>query len=63
MKKPRLFYFEEAIGAGGAWTPVPEYIDGELICVRDQLDDGDTMEIRFKRIDMTDEEFDNLPED
>lgn len=56
---PRLFYYEEACES---WIPVPEKVEGELICTGDQLDDGEVMELRFKRIDMTDEQFYNLPE-
>lgn len=59
-KFPRLFYYEEAIDA---WAPVPEKVDGEMICTADQLDDGEHMEIQFRRRDMTDKEFDELPED
>lgn len=58
-KKPRLFYFEEACES---WTPAPERL--ENIIEADQLDEGPTgeLEIRFRRFDMTDEEFDALPE-
>ena len=59
MKKPRLFYWEEG---ENAWVPVPEMVEGELICTEDQLGDKEEMEIRFKRFDMTDEEYAALPE-
>ena len=57
-KKPRLFYWEEAYDA---WTPAPDLLEN-IIGVENFFDDGDVEEIRFKRIDMTDEEFDVLPE-
>ena len=60
VKYPRLMYYEEAINT---WTPVPIKVDGELICTADQLEDGDIIELMFKRVDMTDHEFDSLPED
>ena len=56
-KFPQLFYQE---GAVDAWIPAPDRVD-EIISVEDQLHDGDTLEIEFKRFDMTDEEMDNLP--
>ena len=56
-KKPRLFYWEEA---EDCFTPVPDKI--ENIVDVDMLDDGETQEIQFKRVDMTDDEFNNLPE-
>jgi hypothetical protein len=57
-KHPRLFYYEEAIDA---WTPAPDMIENILSC--DRLDNGEDMEISFKRVDMTDEEYDAIPED
>jgi len=56
-KTPRLFYWEEAVDA---WCPVP--VD---ICVLDpeDLDEGEVTTIQFKRVDMTDAEFDALPEE
>lgn len=58
IKKPRLFYYEEAVSA---WIPAPERV--ENIIDVDCLDhDGTSFEIDFKRIDMTDREYDNLPE-
>lgn len=59
-KHPRLMYYEEAIDA---WTLVPSKVDGELICTSDQMEDGETIELMFKRVDMTDHELDSLPED
>lgn len=56
-KKPRLFYMEEAVGA---WIPAPDHIDN-IFDVNDLLD-GEEFGIQFKRFDMTDEEFDSLPE-
>lgn len=59
MKKPRLFYYEEAVCG---FIPVPEFVE-HITEVDNFLSDGDEETITFKRIDMTDEEFDNLPED
>lgn len=58
-KKPRLFYWEDAVDA---WAPVPDKTEN-LVDVHWTLSDGETIEVQFKRIDMTDDEFDNLPED
>lgn len=59
-KKPRLFYWEEA---EDAWCPAQivfddNYIEAEL----SNLDDGETRAIRIKRIDMTDAEYEAMPE-
>lgn len=58
-KHPYLFYYEEAVDA---YVPVPDKVDGELICTPDQLEEGETMEITFKRVDYTDAEIAALPE-
>jgi len=57
-KKPYLFYYEEGIGA---WTPVTDATEGVIYA--DNLEDGEELSIRFKRIDMTDEEYRNIPEE
>lgn len=57
VKRPRLFYYEEAINA---WTPAPDRIE-HIISVEDQLGDCDKQEIEFKRFDMTDAEFEAIP--
>jgi len=57
-KNPYLFYLDEGLDA---WVPVTSEIDG-IICASN-IDDGERVEIHFKRIDMTDEEFDAMPED
>lgn len=59
-KKPRLFYWEEGVGA---WVPAPDAV--EHIVSLDSFfgADDDEIEIRFKRFDMTDAELDALPED
>lgn len=59
-KKPRLFYYEEA---ENAWCPAaiafdPSFESAEL----DMLDDGEEKAIRIKRIDMTDADYDAMPE-
>lgn len=53
-KKPWLFYYEEA---ESAFCPVPDRVAD--IISDDILDDGEEFKIRFKRIDMTDDEFAN----
>jgi hypothetical protein len=60
-KKPRLFYYEEA---ENAWLPAAlaiedNYGEAEL----GMLDDGEEKEIRIKRIDMTDAEFEAMSDD
>lgn len=57
-KTPRLFYWEDA---EDAWCPVPDRID-EIITVEGFMDDGEEVEIRFKCVFMTDEEFAAIPE-
>ena len=57
-KFPQLFYYEEAIDA---WAPAPK--DLESILDLGYIDDNEIIEIQFKRIDMTDKEMDELPED
>ena len=56
-KKPRLIYWEETCDA---WVEAPKLTEN-LIDVT-ELIEGDEMEIRFRRADMTDEEMDALPE-
>jgi len=62
-KKTRLFYFEDAINA---LAPVPPDLEEALLsflfCEYDD-DDVVTLDIRFQRADMTDEEFDAIPEE
>lgn len=56
-KFPYLLYYEDTVDG---WVITPEYL--ENIVVTDQLDVGEEQEIRFKRVDMTDKEHDELPE-
>ena len=56
--KPRIFYSEEA---NDAWVPVPESTE-DLINEDYFMDEGEEIELKFRRADMTDEEFDNLPD-
>lgn len=56
MKKKRLFYFEETIDA---WCPVPRFT--EQIISTDTLAAGDIEEIKFKCVELTDEEMAALP--
>lgn len=58
-KFPRMFYYEEAINA---YCPC-DFGVIETVASVDQLEDGEEMEIRFKRFDMTDKEFSEMPED
>jgi hypothetical protein len=57
-KKPRLFYYEEG---ENAFIPAPDDME-ILIDVKEQLDDGEVMELQFKRIDLSDNEMAALPE-
>ena len=57
-RKPRLFYYEEAVDS---WIPAPDKVEN-IIIASEQMDDQEEIEIRFKRFDLTDEEYDNLPE-
>jgi hypothetical protein len=57
-KKPRLFYWEEA---EDCWCPA-DGLSIENIVSLDMLDAEEVQEIRFKRIDMTDAEFEAMPE-
>jgi hypothetical protein len=59
-KKPRLFYWEEAVDA---WCPADGMNVDNIIGAENFMDDGEILEIRFKRIDMTDAEMEALPED
>jgi hypothetical protein len=56
-KFPHLFYYEDAVNS---WIPAPDKIEN-IIATDDQLEDGETIDLQFKRIDMTDEEMDSLP--
>jgi len=58
--EPRLFYYEEACQA---WTYAPIRVDQILDVKGCMSTHGEEVVIRFKRLDMTDEEFNNLPED
>lgn len=57
MKKKRLFYWEEACDS---YIPAPEKV--EYIIDESMLDHEETQEIKFIVFEMTDEEFNNLPE-
>ena len=59
---PRLFYYDEG---EGRWIPVSNEraIYDTLDIGLDQFSkDGEEIEIRLKRVDLTDEEFTHLPE-
>jgi len=59
VKKPRLFYWEDA---EDCWCPADDLTIDDIITANSFFKDGDVEEIRFKRIDMTDEEYAALPE-
>ena len=59
VKRPRLFYYEEGVDA---WCPVPDRLDG-IIDLGLFMMNGEEINIRFRRIDMTDPEFNSLPEE
>ncbi len=58
-KRPRLFYWEDA---EDCWCPAEGLEVDNIISVDLFLSDGGIEEIRFKRQDMTDAEFDAIPE-
>jgi len=41
--------------------PMPDKVGGELICTADQLEEGESMEFNFKRVDYTNTEIAALP--
>ena len=57
-KKPYLFYYEEACDG---YILAPDSV--EHIIELSMLEDGETREVLFKRIDLTDKEYDELPDD
>lgn len=58
-KRPRLFYWEEA---EDCWCPAETLKVEDIIGVDLFMGDGQTEEVRFKRMDMTDAEFAAIPE-
>lgn len=54
-KYPRLFYYEEGFNAWVPWIEGYDYF-GMM------TEHGDTLELDFKRLDMTDKEIAELPE-
>lgn len=56
--KPRLFYWEDAVDG---WAPA-DGVPADVIVSLDMLEPNEETAIRFKRIDMGDAEYDNLPE-
>ena len=58
QKYPYLFHYEEAVDA---WVPAPDALEN-IIVVEDQLETDEVVQIQFKRVDMTDEEIESLPE-
>jgi hypothetical protein len=58
IKFPRLFYYEDAVNS---YIPAPVKVEEILNAEDNFLSNGDLQEITFVRLDMTDEEVDNLP--
>ena len=60
-KKPRLFYWEEGVGA---WTPAPDKVENIIEATSHfSGPEDDPVKIVFRRFDMTDEEFAALPDE
>jgi len=57
LQKSFLFYREIGLDA---WVPVPENIDD--ILNENNVDDGEVFSVDFKRLKMTQQEFDAIPE-
>ncbi|WP_240224626.1 hypothetical protein [Rheinheimera hassiensis] len=57
LQKSFLFYYEIGLDT---WCPVPENIDE--ILSENNVTDGELFEISFKRLRMTQNEFDAIPE-
>lgn len=53
-----LFYLSEGFDA---YIPAPDKVQ-QIISVDDELEENESVEIEFKRFDMTDKEIDNLPD-
>jgi hypothetical protein len=60
-KTPRLFYYSEAVNA---WVPIDGNDEISTIIDVEQFSySGEIIELQFKRFDMSDVEFKNIPED
>jgi len=59
-KKPRLFYYDEACSA---WIPVPDNLENIIALDSHFGSDKEVIEIKFKRLDLSDLEMEALPED
>lgn len=61
-KKPRLFYWEPA---EDCWSPVTDEMRAafDQVYTFEHLDEDEEIKITFKRQDMTDQEFDAIPEE
>lgn len=57
-KMPRLFYYEEGVGG---YIPAPDRL--ENIIDVDCLEHGEVVDITFKCLVMTDEEYEDLPDE
>ena len=56
-KKPRLVYYEEG---ETCWCTAPNLVE-DIIDIN-ALADGEIQEVSFKRVDMTDDEWESLPD-
>jgi len=57
-KRPRLFYYDDAVSAWvPTWAETERAVLAEFI-----VDDGDIIELHVRRHDMTDAEFEAIPE-
>ena len=57
VKKPRLFYWEEAVDS---FVPAPEKVEN-IVDAEFSFEEGDEITITFKRFDMSDAEMEALP--
>lgn len=57
-KRPYNFYYDEGIGC---WVPISCLIIEEIMSP-ETIGNGEEIEIRFKRMDMTDKEVSELPD-
>jgi hypothetical protein len=58
MKKPRLFYWEAQLDT---WCFINEK-DVPALLELENMEEGEEVQLRFMRKDMTDEEVENLPD-
>lgn len=59
-KYPRLFYWEEGCNS---WVSAPVLTENIISVESHFSEHGESVDIRFKRVDMTDKEYAELPEE